>query len=212
MVRQVKTKNKTKILFASNNPGKIREAQQFANRFKIKISTPKDFGIDINPHETGSTYKQNAYIKAKAYKDAIGKDVIVIADDAGIEIPILNNEPGVFSRRYKGYEMEDQEIIDYWMERMQSYTGKDRDANFVVTLAVVGDSFEPQYFTGKMECLIVDQVPDIPIITGFPFVSIMQIKDLGILTHDLYSREDRGDYLTHRDKALINAFEYISKQ
>lgn len=206
-------KKKNRVLYATNNKGKLKEASVFAASNNIELLSLSDLGIVFDVDETGETYKENALLKAKGYAEAANDpSLIVIADDSGIEIPVLNNEPGVHSRRWKGYAMTDKEIIDYTLERLDGYQGKDRNANFIAVLALLMPGQSPQYITKKMECRITQEPVDATVIEGFPFRSIMYIPELDKMIYEIHGTtiESRGGFMTHREKALADAFEFIS--
>ncbi len=204
-----------KVLFASNNPGKITDAQVFVKGTNIELLTPKDLGLKLDPDETGNTYEENALIKAKAFQEAAGDpDLIVVSDDGGIEIPTLNNEPGVYSRRWKGYVMSDQEIVDYCLERMQGKKGVERDANFVGVICVLMPGRDPQYFRGVMKCHITEEPATGEIIEGFPFRSLMYVPELKKMIYDVHGTTiaERGGFMNHREQGLQAAFAWVAKQ
>ncbi|MFH2118161.1 MAG: RdgB/HAM1 family non-canonical purine NTP pyrophosphatase [Candidatus Paceibacterota bacterium] len=88
----------SKILFATRNPGKMREAREILSN--CELLSPADVPVlkNIDPAETGSTFKENAELKARAYGQA--SQLPVIAEDAGLEVLSLNNQPGVQSARF----------------------------------------------------------------------------------------------------------------
>ena len=87
-----------RILLASNNPGKIRELSVMLNDYEIVC--PRELGIDVEVEETGSTFYENALIKAKALHELSG--LPTIADDSGLCVDALGGAPGVYSARYSG--------------------------------------------------------------------------------------------------------------
>lgn len=204
---------KPKILFATNNPGKVTEAQVFASGAGVALVTPKMLGLELDVDETGATYEQNALLKAQAFQQELNDPAaIVIADDSGIEIPALNNEPGVHSRRWKGYPMSDQEIIDHCMQQLEGKKGTERDAQFVAVLCVLAPNQQPQYFRASMQCHIVEQSSG-DLVEGFPFRSLMYVPEIDRMIYQIHgtSIEDRGGFMTHREKALKAAFEWINQ-
>jgi XTP/dITP diphosphohydrolase len=206
-------KLKLNVFFATNNPGKITDAKIFAQEVGVKLLTPENLQLKLNVDETGDTYEANALLKAEAFKRALNDPkMIVIADDGGIEIPTLNNEPGVHSRRWKGYSMTDQEIIDYCLERLQGKTGAERDGSFITVLAVLAPGKQPHYFRGVMKCHITEQPIEGKIIEGFPFRSLMYIPEIDKMIYDLHGTTiaERSGFMTHREKALQEAFAWIA--
>ncbi|MCB2179685.1 RdgB/HAM1 family non-canonical purine NTP pyrophosphatase [bacterium] len=93
------TKLKGAILLATNNPGKLLELQQLlAPLENVQLLTPKMLGIDLDVDETGSTYQENASLKAEAFAEVSG--VLTLADDSGLEVDALDGAPGIHSKRY----------------------------------------------------------------------------------------------------------------
>ena len=101
-----------KIIFATGNQHKLEEIRAILSGFDI-ISA-KEAGVSLDIEETGTTFKENAYIKAKAIWDITGG--IVMSDDSGLEVDYIGGEPGVYSSRYMGedtsYTIKNQNIID----------------------------------------------------------------------------------------------------
>ena len=104
----------TKIILASNNKGKIKEVKEICKDMQVEIVSMKEAGIDIDIEENGTTFEENALIKAEAVMKLTGE--LTIADDSGLEVDYLNKEPGVYSARYMGhdtsYDIKNQAIID----------------------------------------------------------------------------------------------------
>ena len=89
-----------KIVFATGNAGKVREVQAILADMGMEVLSMKEAGISIDIVEDGTTYEENALIKAREV--AKYTDAIVMADDSGIEIEYMNNEPGIYSARFLG--------------------------------------------------------------------------------------------------------------
>ena len=125
----------TKIILASNNKGKIKELKEICKDMQVEIVSMKEAGIDIDIEENGTTFEENALIKAEAVMKLTGE--LTIADDSGLEVDYLNKEPGVYSARYMGhdtsYDIKNQAIID----RLAGVEDKDRTARFVCAMAAV---------------------------------------------------------------------------
>ncbi|MDX1766053.1 MAG: non-canonical purine NTP pyrophosphatase, partial [Candidatus Saccharimonadales bacterium] len=121
-----------KLIFATNNPGKLEEISKFGAQHNIEVIGLTDAGISgLNPKETGATFKENADIKLRATLERVSEiSVWVAADDSGIMIDALNGEPGVRSRRWNGTNMTDQEIVDYTLERLRGVPYEQRGAKF----------------------------------------------------------------------------------
>ena len=95
-----------KIVLASSNKGKIKEFNFLFKNSNFKIIPFSEFS-DIEIPETGNSYEENAFLKAKKAFEISG--LPVLADDSGLEVESLNNEPGIFSARYSGEDVKDED-------------------------------------------------------------------------------------------------------
>ena len=93
---------KPSLLIASGNPGKLREITAILSPLEIELLSTRDIGLDITVQETGTTYGENALLKALAYQKASG--LPVLADDSGLEVEVLGGKPGVHSARFSPKE------------------------------------------------------------------------------------------------------------
>ena len=89
-----------KIVFATGNAGKMKEIRLILSDLGMEICSMKEAGIQTEVEENGTTFEENAVLKAKAIGEQT--DAIVLADDSGLEVDYLNKEPGVYSARYLG--------------------------------------------------------------------------------------------------------------
>jgi XTP/dITP diphosphohydrolase len=127
----------TKLLIATNNPGKIREYQEIFTTLPLSLTSLAAEGIDLDPAETGSTFEANARLKALAF--AAASPWLTLADDSGLEIDALHGEPGVFSARYGNSRKEDHRArYQMVLEKMKAVPWSERTARFrcVVALAL----------------------------------------------------------------------------
>ena len=95
-----------RFVLATHNPGKLREMGEILKDFGFEVVSPKDLGITVDVEETGSTFAENAMLKAKAICKAA--DLPAIADDSGLCVDALNGAPGVYSARYGGEGLDDR--------------------------------------------------------------------------------------------------------
>ena len=94
-----------KIVFATGNAGKMKEIRMIMADLGITIESMKEAGIHVDIDENGQSFEENAAIKAEAIAQELaqrGENVVVLADDSGLEIDYLNKEPGIYSARYMG--------------------------------------------------------------------------------------------------------------
>ena len=111
------------IIIATSNLQKLKDFIKVNEEggYHYNILSMNDINLNIDIDENGETYRMNAYIKAKAVHDLISKKIPVIADDCGYELEYLNNEPGVYSKRYLG-DVSFKEKIRIILGRMESAT------------------------------------------------------------------------------------------
>ena len=91
-----------KMIFATGNEGKMREVRMILGDLGAEILSLKEAGIQAEAEENGTTFEENAVIKAKEIMEKTG--ALVLADDSGLEVDALNGEPGIYSARYMGHE------------------------------------------------------------------------------------------------------------
>jgi XTP/dITP diphosphohydrolase len=192
------------IVYATTNPGKFSEVQKIFAHHNVGIKSLLDYGINQDVIESGDTLEANAKIKALAYQKLLPKDVIVVADDTGIEIDALGGEPGIKVRRWKGYKMEDEEIIEYCLKRMEKVKEGERGAQFRTVLAVAGISQDVVYFDGILRGKILDH-PQSLRKEGMPFWPIFFIPKLNMTLGDFHSSsiDFQLKNPTHRELAVL---------
>ena len=137
------------IIVATNNKNKIRELKKAIEKFGISIKSQSECGIDIDVEETGTTFEENACIKAKAVYDILNKPVI--ADDSGIMIDSLNGMPGVYSHRFAGENATDKDRINKVLELMKDVPDEKRTARFVCNICFIDEKGEKHIFEGISE-------------------------------------------------------------
>lgn len=129
-----------KIIFATGNADKMKEIRMILADLNMEILSMKEAGVVIDIEENGTTFEENAQIKAQAIAKVLkekGIQAIVLADDSGLEIDYLNKEPGIYSARYMGedtsYKIKNANLI----ERLQGVPDEKRTARFVCAIAAV---------------------------------------------------------------------------
>ena len=126
---------KHRIVFATGNAGKMKEIRLIMEDLGCEVVSMKEAGADPEIEENGTTFAENAEIKARAVWNCTGD--IVLADDSGLVVDYIGGEPGIYSARYMGedtsYEIKNQNIID----RLADARGGERSARFVCNIAAV---------------------------------------------------------------------------
>ncbi len=125
-----------KIVMATNNQNKLREAREIFSPLGIEILSQKEAGISVNPEENGTTFSENALIKARAVYELI--HLPVIADDSGLCVEALNGAPGVYSARYAPEGL----LCETLLKNMQDVPAEQRNAKFVTVVAFINQKGE----------------------------------------------------------------------
>ncbi|MCI8876270.1 MAG: XTP/dITP diphosphatase [Lachnospiraceae bacterium] len=184
-----------KIIFATGNEHKMTEIREILAGLKAEILSMKDAGITADIVEDGSTFEENAVIKAKAVAKEV--DAIVLADDSGLEIDYLNKEPGVYSARYMGedtsYEIKNQALLD----RLKGVPKEKRTARFVCAIAAVFPHGEVIVKRGTIEGYIGDKPAGK---NGFGYDPIFYVEEFQCSTAELTMEQKNA--LSHRGNAL----------
>src|SRR3989344_3009105 len=130
------------LLIATSNPGKLEEIKRFLADLPIELAGLKDVHITETVEETGTTFEENAILKAKFYAKRSG--LPTLADDGGFEIDVLAGQPGVKSHRWIHGDRDDsdEELIQYTLDRMKSLPREKRGAQLRLVLALVLPSGE----------------------------------------------------------------------
>ena len=185
----------TEIVFATQNPGKAREVAMMFADMDVCVKTLKETGIEAAIVENGSTFMENARIKAETI--ARHTDKIVLADDSGLVIDYLNGEPGIYSARYMGedtsYDIKNQNIL----ERMKDAPEQLRSARFVCAMAAVMPDGEVIETEGVMEGIIGYEIAGE---NGFGYDPIFYLPEFKASSAEITPEEKNA--VSHRGKAL----------
>ncbi len=184
-----------KIIFATGNAGKMREIREIMAGSNVEVLSMKEAGIDVEVVEDGTTFEENAVIKAKAIAEYT--DAIVMADDSGLEVDYLDKAPGVYSARFMGedtsYDIKNQAIID----KLDGVPKEQRTARFVCAIAAVLPNGETLITRQTMEGYIGYKAEGE---NGFGYDPIFMLDEYGCSSAAI-SREEKNA-ISHRGKAL----------
>ena len=180
-----------KVLAATGNKGKIREFSEILAPLGFELISPKDIGIDIDPEETGTTFAENAKIKALAFvREA---KIPVIADDSGLMVDYLDGAPGIYSARYA--EGSDADRCEKLLKNMAD--AKKRSARFVSAVAMVF----PDGKTIEAEGVCEGEITLSPAgENGFGYDPVFYIAEFGKTVAQMSA--DEKNAISHRGKAL----------
>lgn len=184
-----------KIIFATGNKDKMREIREIMADVDVEVISMKEADISVDVEENGTTFEENALIKARAI--AAFTDAIVFADDSGLEIDYLEKAPGVYSARFMGedtsYEIKNQALID----KLEGVEKEDRTARFVCAIAAVLPDKTDLVIRETMEGYIGYHAEGE---NGFGYDPIFFLDEFGCSSAAL-SREQKNA-ISHRGKAL----------
>ena len=184
-----------KIIFATGNEGKMREVRMILQDLGVEILSLKEAGIAADVEENGTTFEENAVIKATEIMKMCGE--IVLADDSGLEVDALNKEPGIYSARYMGhdtsYHIKNKSLID----RLEGKSGEERNARFVCVIAATLPDGRVFITRGTMEGQIGYEERGE---NGFGYDPIFYLPEYGCYSAELPLEEKNK--LSHRGKAL----------
>lgn len=203
-----------KIIFATGNMGKMREIRGILGDTGMEILSIKEAGIDTDIVEDGTTFTENALIKAKAVAGLLAQhasdtyaDAIVLADDSGLEIDALNKEPGIYSARYLGEDTPYSVKNAHLIERLTGVPDEKRTARFVCAIAAVMPTGEEITTLGVIEGRIgYKEEGD----NGFGYDPIFYVPEYGYTTAQL--TEEEKNKISHRGKALNAMKEELRKR
>lgn len=193
------------MIFATGNMGKLKEIKDILGDIGEEIISMKEAGIDIDIEENGTTFEENAVIKAKAIMEITGQ--IVLADDSGLEVDALNKEPGIYSARYMGvdtsYDIKNRNII----ERLEGVEGDDRSARFVCAIAAAFPNGEVIVTRGTIEGVIAKEPAGT---NGFGFDPIVYVPEYGMTTGQM--EPEQKNQISHRGKALMEMKKILKER
>nr|WP_082233667.1 XTP/dITP diphosphatase [Halobacillus massiliensis] len=124
-----------KVIIATKNNGKAKEFKEMLGKYDLEGYSLLDLKEPVEDiKETGTTFEENALIKAEAIASQF--NLTVIADDSGLEVDALNGEPGIYSARYAGIEKDDQKNMEKLLLALSGVNPEDRTARFVCAIAI----------------------------------------------------------------------------
>ena len=185
-----------RIVFATGNKDKMREVRQILDGIGYEIISMAEAGVDIDIEEDGTTFTENALIKAREVAKHLPED-IVMADDSGLEIDALGGEPGIYSARYLGHDTSYHEKNMNFIQRLEGVPDEKRGARFVCAIAaVLPDGRELDtigYYEGRIGYEEKGE-------NGFGYDPVFYLPDVQKYSAELTDEEKHAR--SHRGKAL----------
>ena len=186
------------IMIATKNPGKVKEFEHIFKKFQIQVKSLLDFPDMEDVEETGETFEDNALLKARTIAKL--QNIVVLADDSGLEIEALDGRPGVYSARYAGPDRSDAANMEKVLSEMEDVTT--RAAQFVCALAMVIPDGDEYVVRGTCPGIINRQpIGD----EGFGYDPIFYLPEIDKTMAEI--PKSQKNVLSHR----ANAFKKLEK-
>lgn len=191
-----------KIIFATGNEHKMVEIRMILEDLGIEVLSQREAGIEAEVVEDGTTFEENALIKAKGIAAAARQmpeyeNAVILADDSGLEIDYLNKEPGIYSARYMGedtsYDIKNQALLD----RLSGVEDEKRTARFVCAIAAAFPDGTSEVVRGTMEGIIGHEIIGA---NGFGYDPIFFLPEYGCTSAQL--APEKKNELSHRGEGL----------
>lgn len=193
-----------KLIFATGNQGKLKEIREIMADLDVEVLSMKEAGVQTEIEENGTTFEENAVIKARTVGKLTGE--LTLADDSGLEIDYLNKEPGVYSARYMGedtsYHVKNASLI----KRLEGVPMEQRTARFVCVIAAVFPDGRVETARGTIEGVIGYEERGE---NGFGYDPIFYVPELNCSTAEL--TPGQKNEISHRGKALRKMKEILKE-
>lgn len=184
-------------VIATSNPNKLQEIGEILKGFSIEIKSMKDVGLEgLQIIEDGTTFEENALIKARSVMEKTG--YMAIADDSGLEVEFLNHQPGIYSSRFAGENATDKENNEKLLRLLGDTPLKERQARFVCAIAVVMPNGENFTVRGELHGVIGFQPRGEK---GFGYDPLFILREYEGLTLGEIAGTEKNK-ISHRAKAL----------
>jgi len=182
------------VVIATKNKGKAQDFEALFQPLGFEVVTMFDVAPDMEIEETGTTFEENAVLKAETLAKAL--NMIVIADDSGLAVDALDGAPGVYSARYAGDHDDEANIVKV-LENLAGVPEEKRTARFMCALAIAGPEMDTTTVFGTCEGVILQEKRGT---NGFGYDPIFFIPELGRAMAEL-TPEEKGS-ISHRGNAI----------
>jgi XTP/dITP diphosphohydrolase len=192
-----------RLLLATNNPGKLHELVPLLSDVPQHIVTPQALGLHLDVEETGTTYAENARLKAAAFAHASG--LLTLADDSGLEVDALSGAPGIYSARYAGAEASDADRRAKLLHVLRQVPAP-RRARFRCVIAIAQPGRAIDCFEGICEGEIILEERGA---NGFGYDPVFYLPEHGCTMAELPSAVK--NQMSHRARAAQAARLFLHK-
>ena len=194
-----------KLVVASNNDHKIAEIKEMLSVYDLQVLSLKEAGINVDVEENGTTFMENAEIKAKAIKE-LCKEAMVLSDDSGLSVAALNGAPGIYSARYSGEHGNSVENNKKLIRELQGVPFEKRDAKFICAMVLIVDEENVVEVQGEVDGFILENYE---VCDGFGYDPLFYVPSLKATFNDVPSEVKNS--MSHRGNALAKLKVEIEK-
>ena len=195
-----------KFVLASKNNHKQRELQQILAPYGIELLLQSELGLELEVEETGKTFAENAYIKARTVMEAAG--LPTIADDSGLVVDALHGAPGVYSARYGSPECKtDRDRNELLLRQMQGVAPAQRTARFVCCICCLFPDGRQVLGQGNCAGLIADRLAGEQ---GFGYDPLFYVPEEKLTFAQIGA--ERKNELSHRGRAIRDFIGNLQKE
>lgn len=192
-----------KVILASNNQHKLAEIKKILEPLGYELISQSEAGINIEVEETGTTFEENAALKAEAiYKMT---KTPVISDDSGLEVDYLNGAPGVYSHRFAGPDATDEDRCNKLLSELNGVADEKRTARFVCVICYIDNEGKKSIVRGTVEGIIGKEARGC---NGFGYDPVFMYNGLSFA--EIPSEEKNK--VSHRADALRKFSELLTKE
>jgi XTP/dITP diphosphohydrolase len=197
------------LVIATNNPGKLREFRELLAGVGYELTTPRDLGYSFDIDETGTTFAENAKLKAEAAAQLTG--LLALADDSGLEVDALDGRPGIFSARYAGGSrtadgMDEHEQCRIVLAELAGVPDDRRTARFRCAIAIASPGGSVRYAEGVFEGRIGHEPRGD---NGFGYDPIFVVAGRDVTSAEL--PPDEKNRISHRGRAAREAVDILKE-
>jgi XTP/dITP diphosphohydrolase len=194
-----------RIIFATTNKDKVREVKMMLEGFDVELCTMKEAGVDVDIVEDGTTFEENAIIKAKTIMEMTGE--IALADDSGLEVDYMDGAPGIYSARFLGEDTSYDVKNNYIIDKLKDAKGSERSARFVCAMAVAFPNGDIETCRGTIEGVIAYEQKGT---NGFGYDPIVYVPEYEMTTGEM--APELKNSISHRGKALEQMKEVLRRR
>ncbi len=197
------------LVIATNNQGKLREFRRLLDGCGFDLATPRDLGYEFDVEEAGSTFAENARLKAAEAARLTG--MLALADDSGLEVDHLGGRPGIFSARYAGGDrtagnMDEGEQCRIVLAEMAGVPEEQRTARFRCVIAIATPAGDARYADGVFEGRIGHEPRGD---NGFGYDPIFVVAGRDVTSAEL--PPDEKNAISHRGQAARKALQILKE-